>query len=117
MLGVWRGENARCPLWGQQRTQTLPQTVSFGYFGRAGEQRRRKGNAERFCSLQIDQEFKLGGLINRDVAWFGPFENLVHVIGHALEQLREIDGIRHEPTSLDVVAVWTHPRQVVLFGK
>ena len=69
---------------GHKRTHTPQQTVSlFDYLGGAGEQRRRQGEAERFCRLQVDQEIELGGLINRDVAWFRPFEDFVHVIGHA----------------------------------
>jgi hypothetical protein len=62
---------------GQKRTKCIYSIISAA--------RRRKGKAERVCSLQIDQKFKLGGLINRNVAGFSPFENLVHVIGHALE--------------------------------
>jgi hypothetical protein len=50
----------------------------------------------------VDQELELGRLINRDVTRFGPFEDLVHVIGHAPEQLREIDGITYQ--RLDVIA-------------
>jgi hypothetical protein len=33
----------------------------------AGEQRRGQSEGERFGRLQVDQEFKLGRLINRDV--------------------------------------------------
>ena len=64
--------------------------------GGEGEQRRRQGEAERFCRLQVDQELELGGLINRDVARFGPFENLVHVIGMRLSSsARSVAAISH----------------------
>jgi hypothetical protein len=55
--------------------------------------------------------------INRDVARFGPSEDLMHVIGHAPEQLREIDGIMHQPAGLNVIAVRTHHRQAILLGE
>ena len=48
---------------------------SFDHLVGVGEQRGRQGEVERFCRLQIDQELKLGGLVNRDVTRFGPIEN------------------------------------------
>jgi len=42
---------------------------------------------------------------------------LVHVIGHAREQLCQIDGIPHQRTGLDVIAVWTHHRQALLLSE
>jgi hypothetical protein len=41
----------------------------------------------------------------------------LHIIGHAPEQLREIDGISHQPAGLDVIAVRTYRRQSVLLGE
>jgi hypothetical protein len=38
----------------------------------ARQQRRRHFDAERLGGLEIDQQLEFGGLINRDVAWFGP---------------------------------------------
>src|SRR5262245_52850756 len=51
--------------------------------------------------FRLIRSSNLGRLINRDVARFGSFENLVHVIGHAPEQFCEIDGItqRDDPMS------------------
>ena len=73
--------------------------------------------AERFCRLQVDQELEFGGLINRDVAWFGSFKDFVHVIRPAPQQLRDIDAISHQPARLDVLAIRTHSRQAVLLGE
>jgi hypothetical protein len=52
-----------------------------------------------------------------DVAWFGPCEDSVRIIGHAPEQLREVNGISHQPTGLDVIAVRTHRRQAALLSE
>jgi hypothetical protein len=57
----------------------------FDHLVGAGEQRRGEGEGERPCRLQVDQELKLGGLINRNVTGLGTFEDFVHVIGHAPE--------------------------------
>src|SRR5262249_16906877 len=54
---------------------------------------------------------------SKNVARFGPFEDLVHVIGHAPEQLCEIDGVTHQRTGLDVVGVRTHRRQALLLSE
>jgi hypothetical protein len=62
------------------RSHAPQQTASlFNNLGGVREQCRRQGEAERFCCLQVDQELELGGLINRDVAGFGPFQDLVAV--------------------------------------
>jgi hypothetical protein len=66
---------------------------------------------------QVDQELEFGGLIKWGCRPVCSFENLVHVIGHAPEQLREIDGISHQPAGLDVIAVRTYRRQSVLLGE
>src|SRR6266446_4958682 len=90
---------------------------SFNHLVGAGEQGRGHVEAESLCRLEIDQELEFGGLINWDVARFGPFEDLMHIIGHAPEQLREVNRISHQPTGLDVIAVRTHGRQAVLLGE
>src|SRR5262249_12323099 len=91
--------------------------MSLDHLGGAGEQRRREGESERFCRLEVDKELELSGLINRDVARFGPFQDLVHVIGHAPEQLRQIHGVTHQRTGLHVIAVGTDGRQACLHSK
>jgi len=70
-----------CLLWAKSGHQL----ELFDHLVGASEQRRGYGEGERFCRLYIDQELELGRLINRDVARFGSFEDLVHVIGHAPE--------------------------------
>src|SRR5262249_31216014 len=82
--------------------------------GGAAEQRRGQREGECVGRLQVDQELEFGGLINRNVTRLGTFENVVHVIGHALEQLREIKGITHQRTAFDVIAIRTDRRQSFL---
>jgi hypothetical protein len=50
------------------------------------------------------EEFEFGRSIDRDVAGFGPVEDLVHVIGHPPSKFREIARIGHQPTRLDLIA-------------
>jgi len=46
---------------------------------RAHENRLRNGKPEGFGGLEIDDEFELGRLLDRQVAWLGAFEELVDV--------------------------------------
>ena len=94
---------------GQKQTFAMQKVILDQLIG-ASEQLARQGQTERFGGFQVDQELELGRLINRNVARFASFENLVHVIGHAPEQLRKIDGIAHERAGFDVIAVRTHRR-------
>ena len=40
-----------------------------------------------FCHLQVDHKFKLRRLLHGKVGRFGAFEDFVHVVGAAAEQL------------------------------
>src|SRR5262245_57586216 len=49
--------------------------ASFDHLVGAGEKRRRHREAKRLGSLEVDQEFKLGGLVDRQVRWLLAPEN------------------------------------------
>src|SRR5262245_10235308 len=53
--------------------------TSLDHLVGAGEQHRRNFNAERFGSLEIDHQLELRGLDDRQVSWFGTFENAAHI--------------------------------------
>jgi len=41
----------------------------------------------------------------------------VHVIGHVPEELPRVNGVSHQHTGIDVIAVRTYRRQAVLLGE
>jgi hypothetical protein len=56
-------------------------TVLFDDLVGAGEQRRRHGEAERFGSLQVDDQLKFRGLLNRKITGLFALEDAVDVSG------------------------------------
>jgi hypothetical protein len=52
------------------------------------EDNRRNREPQRLGGLQIDDELERGGLLNGEVSWLGPLQDLVHVHGNALPTLR-----------------------------
>src|SRR5882757_2268207 len=52
-------------------------TALFNHFVGAGEEYRRHNDIKRLCSLQIDHQFVLGRLFDRQVGWLRSLENLV----------------------------------------
>src|SRR5438093_12328681 len=52
-----------------------------------GAQEERLGDrqAKRLGGVQIDDEIELGRLLDRDVAWLGPSQNLVNIVGGTAE--------------------------------
>ena len=71
--------------------------TSFDNLVGAGEERRGHFEAERLGGLQIDEQLKFVGSIDRDVARLGSVEDLLHVDGKALGKLAEIRPILISP--------------------
>src|SRR5258708_40293154 len=62
----------------QQETHAPPQTTAlFDHLVGALQQRCRHFDAKRLCGLQIDHQFELGRLLDRQVARLRTLENLV----------------------------------------
>ena len=72
---------------------------------------RRDGDAERFGSLEIDDELVLGRLLNRQVARLGAFEDFVDIDGRAAIKVVEVGTVAHEASSLGVGPGGEHCRQ------
>src|SRR5688500_9310291 len=70
---------------------------------RPRQQRGRDGEAERFCSLQVDQQLELARLLHWNFAWPGAFQDLVHVACRTPHQDVEVRAVAHE-------AARAHPR-------
>jgi hypothetical protein len=49
--------------------------VSFDHLVGEGEQGRRHGDAKRIGGLEVDDELKFCGLLNRQVGWLFPLKN------------------------------------------
>src|SRR6516162_81350 len=60
---------------------------SFDYLIGTAEYCWRNGQAERFCSLQIDDQLELCRLLDREVGRFGALEDLVDIVGRDSEHL------------------------------
>src|SRR5688572_11219570 len=63
---------------------------------RPRQQRRRDGEAERSCSLQVDHQLELAGLLHRKLARPGAFQDLVDVARRTPDQDVEVGPIAHE---------------------
>jgi len=60
--------------------------------------------------FEIDNEFELCGLLNRQVAWSRTFENPVDVAGGATEQVIDVCTVRHESAYLGKSSEVVHGR-------
>jgi hypothetical protein len=56
---------------------------------------------DRFCGLEIDDELKLGWLIERDIAVVCAVENLANVTRSLAKNFHKINSIGHKPTRLN----------------
>ena len=78
----------------------------------AGEQRRRHGEAERLRRLEVDDQFKLGGL-HREVGWLFALEDAVDVLGRAAIRVDVIRPIGNQAASGDEEAFVVDRGQLV----
>src|SRR5215475_3566786 len=69
----------------------------FDHFVGAGEQRGWDGDAEHLRSLEVDDEFELGGELNWQMGDRGAFKYLVYVRCGAVEAILKINSIANEP--------------------
>src|SRR2546425_11680605 len=90
------------------------ETVLLDHLVRPQQQRRRDRQAEGFGRLEVDDKFKLRGLLDGEISGLGALEDLVHVGRRAPNQFRYARSIRHKPTALDVLLELVHRRQPVL---
>src|SRR5215831_9870393 len=80
---------------------TLPEiTTSFGHRARsldhlvgAGEQRRWNFQTESIRSVEVDDQLKLGRLLDRKFGRLRPAENLVDILASAAKQVRDVGPI------------------------
>src|SRR6516164_2555465 len=71
-----------------------------------GQQRFRDGEAERLGGLEIDDEFELACLHDRQIGWFLAFQNAPGIDASLVENIAEAAAIAHQAASQDRLAVW-----------
>src|SRR5438093_8570080 len=78
-------------------TSTAPhEQALFDHLFRSPQHRRRDRHAERLCSLEVDHQLELRGLLDGEIAWIGPFQNFIDVGGRTTIQSYEVGTVRHQ---------------------
>jgi hypothetical protein len=72
---------------------------SFDHLVGALQQRRRHFDAKRLCGLQIDHQFELGGLLDRQVGRVRTLENLVDENGGPTIEISNIRSVGQKEAS------------------
>src|SRR4030095_14785538 len=96
------GDSPKTPVWHVDAARG-PSTPSFDHLVSAQQDPSRQLDSNRFGGLEVDDELKFRRLLDRQIASLRTFENFGYVIsGPAIHQ-HEIDPVRHQPASADVV--------------
>jgi hypothetical protein len=74
----------------------------FNCFVGTCEHCRRNFEAERLGCLEIDEQLEPGRLLDRQVCWFGAFENIVNEVGRAAIQADQVRAVTNQTPSLRV---------------
>src|SRR5262245_51924350 len=72
----------------------------FDYAVCNGENTCRNSQAERFCGLEVDQQFVFGRLHHRQIGGLLAFENPTHIDAYEAVQLRQAVAVSHQTTVL-----------------
>src|SRR5262249_2537123 len=94
---AWVSYNCLCP----HRSESLRPCTSANHLVREEEQRCRHRDPQCLGGLEVEDQLELHRLLHGQVAWLGPFEDLIDIGGGASGHVRPAWAIRHETTSLD----------------
>ena len=87
-------------------------TATENLVGR-GQQRFWDGEAERFGSLEVDDEFEFRRLLHREISWFLAFQNAPSINPALVEQIAAIGAIAHQAAGQDELSELEDRRQRV----
>jgi hypothetical protein len=90
-----------------------PQQIAtlFDHLIGAGEQCWRQIEAKGLCGPRIDDQIKLGWLLDWKIGRLRPAQNLVDIVGGAPKQVRDVCSIGHQTTRFDVGPLTVQRRQ------
>src|SRR5450631_4944328 len=86
--------SSACPgmsVWCHNRTFAR----SLNYLIGTHEEPRRYGKPQLLGCLEVDGQLEFGYLVDRDVAGFCSSENCVDIVGDALIQFDQVEGVGH----------------------
>src|SRR5262249_29724071 len=88
-----------CPLSAKSRHMQCSNCSLFDHLVGAREQQRRNVETDRFGGGEVDDELKLGGLLDRQIAWFFTLEDTID-IGRGLPiSIEHFRPIGHQPSA------------------
>src|ERR1700688_4901916 len=86
---------------------------SLDHLIRAQQQRLRDRDAERLRGLEVDDEFKLGGLLDGKVPGLGALENLVDVCSDKAIEFSKHWSVSHQPTGTRDLSPFVYRRNLL----
>ena len=89
----------------------------FDHLIGAGQQRLRQVEAKRLRSLHVDDEIELGRLLDRDVSWLCPTQNLVNKLSGASKLVSLVRSVRNQTSRFNKLAKHVQGRQSYTDGK
>src|SRR5438094_611278 len=89
----------------------------FDHFIRPRQHIGRNRQADLFCCLEIDDQFKFLRLLDRQFGGLSAFQNLVHIRSSAPVQVGEVHAVGHEPPGFHIFWLVVCRREPVLCRK
>src|SRR5215469_5887327 len=86
-------------VWGISDPKTDLADMSLDHFVSAGEQRCRDRDAKRLSGFEIDHEFELGRLFDRQLLGFRALDNFMYENRGVPRDVEKIDPVRHQTAS------------------
>src|SRR5882724_6535493 len=74
---------------------------SLNYLIGGRDECRRYGKAQLLGRLEVDGQFEFGYLVDRDIAGLCSSENCVDIVGDALIQFDQVEGVGHQAPGLN----------------
>src|SRR5262249_38874991 len=106
----------RTPAW-HVDAERGPSTPSLDHLVGDGEHVGWKYKTERLCGFEVDDQLEFGRLHDRQVGWFGAFENLASVGTALAPAVGEVSCVTDQAASFGKFTLMVHCRQLVARSK